>query len=112
MRRLDKKGMSAVTHDEDDSTTLDIIDDSITKKEKKLVEKKRKHDVKKALRQPKPAVKQVVKRCWAWAAIKASTQTSIELKPEQKQKRGPEPKLSRSWTETETKLNRSWTEAE
>jgi len=61
MRRLDKKGMSAVTHDEDDSTTLDIIDDSITKKEKKLVEKKRKHDVKKALRQPKPAVKQVVK---------------------------------------------------
>lgn len=34
MRRLDKKGMSAVTHDEDDKTTLDVISDSIMNKQK------------------------------------------------------------------------------
>jgi hypothetical protein len=35
MRRLDKKGMSAVTH-EDDKTTLDVISDSLKKKEMKF----------------------------------------------------------------------------
>jgi hypothetical protein len=40
MRRLDKKGMSAMTHDED-KTTLDVISDSLKKKEMIVQEKKR-----------------------------------------------------------------------
>jgi hypothetical protein len=43
MRRLDKKGMSAVTHDDvEDKTTLDVISDSLQSKEKLHQKKKSK----------------------------------------------------------------------